>query len=128
MNAKVCCPRCGRQNDSRAKFCASCGLNLVAAGIGLDSHIGGATRRTGVWLVLILVLMGLGLAAFGTCFRIATCRPPLPPVPPPPRLMPPAVHERHGGHEDQIIFYRRHEFEREVPYQRRDMSPRIPTH
>jgi hypothetical protein len=131
MNAMLCCPRCGRQNESRARFCASCGLNLAAAGIEPNSHIQRTTRRTGAWLVLSLVLLGLGLATFATCFRIVRCQPPIRPVPIPPRLIPPAVYEQYEEHdqrEGEIIFYHRRESERELPYQRRDRSPRIPTH
>lgn len=57
------CPRCGRQNLSRARYCAQCGLNLST--IGAD-EVTRALRRNGrrssAGLLLFLILLGLFLA------------------------------------------------------------------
>jgi len=55
------CPRCSHRNEARARFCAQCGLNLSAAGATTPPTPPRPTRR-GKWLVLLIVLLGLGLA------------------------------------------------------------------
>ena len=63
--------RCGRQNLSRARFCADCGLNLTSAGVddgGALSERRG--RRSGAGVVLFLVLLGLLLATVGSIYRV----------------------------------------------------------
>ena len=68
------CPRCGRHNVSRARFCAQCGLNLAANGADEITQVVRRTgRKTGGGLVLFVILMGLFLAAMGSLFRHRAC-------------------------------------------------------
>jgi hypothetical protein len=103
------CPRCGRHNVSRARFCAQCGLNLAASGASeITQAVRQTRRRSGGGLVLFIILMGLFLAAMGSLFRSRPCS--LRPAIPIPRsaIRPmreqgePWMHEEHRGASDPV--------------------------
>jgi hypothetical protein len=77
----ILCPRCGRHNLSRARFCAQCGLNLTASGASeIGPMVPGRRRKSRAGAALFVILLGLFLAAMGSLFRNRACsrRPPMP--------------------------------------------------
>ena len=77
----ILCPRCGRHNLSRARFCAQCGLNLAASGASeIGPMVPGQRRKGRGGAVLFVILLGLFLTAMGSLFRNRTCsrRPSMP--------------------------------------------------
>lgn len=58
-----CCPRCGHQNEPRARFCAECGLRLSRDQAALTGpSIRRRRRHSSTWLILLLLLLGIVLA------------------------------------------------------------------
>jgi hypothetical protein len=70
MSPLICCPRCAHQNPTQARFCASCGLNLAAAGASIADYVGRTTARSRRWLIIILMLLLLVLGAFVLSIRL----------------------------------------------------------
>lgn len=67
MKPGICCPRCGRHNPSRAKFCANCGLSFLSAGVIPDSDSGGQGKGSGLLGVLagfLLVFILVAILSF----------------------------------------------------------------
>lgn len=67
MKPGISCPRCGRQNPARARFCANCGLSFLAAGVIGEPH--GAGRRggsgfLGVFAGFLLVFVLFAILSF----------------------------------------------------------------
>ncbi|NLU22077.1 MAG: zinc ribbon domain-containing protein [Phycisphaerae bacterium] len=66
----ILCPRCGRRNVSRARYCAQCGLNLVAAGVDeVTRTLRRNGQHTGIGLLLFLVLVILFFSVIGSLVR-----------------------------------------------------------
>ncbi|GMV97861.1 MAG: zinc ribbon domain-containing protein [Phycisphaerae bacterium] len=69
------CPRCGRQNPSRARYCGQCGLNLAAAGgDDLTRMLSRNNRRSGTGVVVFLVMMSVALSTIAVLYRDRTGR------------------------------------------------------
>lgn len=60
------CPRCGKPAPVNARFCAECGLKLAAGGVvGVNAAKHPSDQgRSGTWLVLGIVALGVALACF----------------------------------------------------------------
>jgi hypothetical protein len=70
MKPGLCCPRCGRYNPSRAKFCANCGLSFLSAGVISGNDRTSQARGSGVLGVLAGFLLVFILVAILSFVRI----------------------------------------------------------
>jgi hypothetical protein len=70
MKQGICCPRCGRYNPSRAKFCANCGLSFLSAGLIADPDFASPKRGSGVLGVLAGFLLVFILVAILSFVRV----------------------------------------------------------
>ena len=60
----ISCPRCGRDNIMRARYCAGCGFKLPPRDTAQLAHLPGrARRRSRLWLLVGLTLLGAVLLA-----------------------------------------------------------------
>jgi hypothetical protein len=53
------CPRCGRQRDSDAPFCAGCGRQYERAGRGTGRHLEAIGRRVAVVIGRLILLIAV---------------------------------------------------------------------
>lgn len=72
MDPKITCPRCGGLSPSRGRYCAHCGLNLLTArlhGDEVSRMMRRRDRRSGMGVVIVLMLLGLALASLASFLR-----------------------------------------------------------
>lgn len=63
MKPRLSCPRCGRSNPSRARFCGNCGLSFVSAGLIAGPDDRPRPRGSGILGVLAGFLLVFALLA-----------------------------------------------------------------
>ena len=110
MNPAICCPRCGRYNASRARFCGNCGLSFLAAGV-LPSREASPPRRSGggfLGVMTGLLVVFLLVAALSFVRVTSPQRVHLGPAFCPRALQQPAVRIHSDGSEDVPSWRRPH--------------------
>ena len=71
--SSIRCPRCGHPNSAPARFCADCGLNL-AGGVPSGQPSKRHGNRSGTWLVLGLLVVGIAGALYALVYRVVPDR------------------------------------------------------